>query len=73
MAATIAAYEQVGMTANIVPFIEKIDEAYSWADIVLCRAGALTITELCAAGVGAILIPYPYAIDDHQTANANLW
>jgi UDP-N-acetylglucosamine--N-acetylmuramyl-(pentapeptide) pyrophosphoryl-undecaprenol N-acetylglucosamine transferase len=45
-------------------------EAYQWADVVLCRAGALTIAELAAAGVASILIPYPYAVDDHQTHNA---
>lgn len=69
-AATVKAYEQVGVTANIVPFIAEMDKAYAWADFVLCRAGALTIAELCAAGVGAILVPFPYAVDDHQTANA---
>lgn len=71
LSATISAYEQAGMSARIVPFIEKMDEAYVWADIVVCRAGALTVAELCAAGVGAILVPFPYAIDDHQTDNAN--
>jgi UDP-N-acetylglucosamine--N-acetylmuramyl-(pentapeptide) pyrophosphoryl-undecaprenol N-acetylglucosamine transferase len=45
-------------------------EAYGWADVVLCRAGALTIAELAAAGVGAVLVPFPFAVDDHQTANA---
>ena len=45
-------------------------QAYGWADLVLCRAGALTIAELAAAGVGAILVPFPFAVDDHQTANA---
>ncbi len=44
-------------------------EAYGWADMVVCRAGALTISELAAAGVGALLVPYPHAIDDHQTRN----
>lgn len=51
-------------------FIEEMTEAYAWADLVVCRAGALTIAELAAAGLCSILIPYPYAIDDHQTANA---
>jgi UDP-N-acetylglucosamine--N-acetylmuramyl-(pentapeptide) pyrophosphoryl-undecaprenol N-acetylglucosamine transferase len=51
-------------------FIEDMASAYGWADLVLCRAGALTIAELAAAGVGAVLVPFPYAVDDHQTANA---
>jgi len=55
---------------RVEPFIEKIEEAYAWADIVICRAGALTISELAAAGLPSILIPYPYAADDHQYANA---
>jgi UDP-N-acetylglucosamine--N-acetylmuramyl-(pentapeptide) pyrophosphoryl-undecaprenol N-acetylglucosamine transferase len=45
-------------------------EAYRWADLVVCRAGALTVSELAAAGVGAILVPYQHAVDDHQTRNA---
>lgn len=68
---TQTAYELLGLQADIRPFILKMDEAYGWADIVLCRAGALTIAELCAAGLGAILVPFPYAVDDHQTANAD--
>jgi UDP-N-acetylglucosamine--N-acetylmuramyl-(pentapeptide) pyrophosphoryl-undecaprenol N-acetylglucosamine transferase len=55
---------------RVSPFIEKMDEAYAWADLVICRAGALTISELAAAGLPSILIPYPYAADDHQYANA---
>ena len=54
---------------SIVPFIDKMDEAYAWADFVICRAGALTVAELTAVGLGAFLIPFPYAIDDHQTVN----
>ncbi len=68
---TVAAYEAARVQAKIVPFITDMHEAYAWADVVLCRAGALTVAELCAAGLGSILIPYPYAVDDHQTANAN--
>ena len=67
----MAAYTRAGISARIVPFIKEMHEAYSWADIVLCRSGALTIAELCVAGLGAILVPFPHAIDDHQTANAN--
>jgi UDP-N-acetylglucosamine--N-acetylmuramyl-(pentapeptide) pyrophosphoryl-undecaprenol N-acetylglucosamine transferase len=54
---------------NIVPFIDKMDEAYAWADFVICRSGALTVAELTAVGLGAFLIPFPHAIDDHQTVN----
>lgn len=55
---------------RIEPFIDDMAEAYNWADIVLCRAGALTLAEICAVGIASILVPYPYAVDDHQTANA---
>lgn len=65
-----AAYASAGVSASVEPFIANMAEAYAWADIVVCRAGALTLAELCAAGVGAVLIPYPHAVDDHQTANA---
>jgi UDP-N-acetylglucosamine--N-acetylmuramyl-(pentapeptide) pyrophosphoryl-undecaprenol N-acetylglucosamine transferase len=65
-----AAYRQAGVSAELLPFIEDMAAAYAWADLVLCRAGALTISELAAAGLGAILVPYPYAVDDHQTRNA---
>ena len=64
------AYRDAGMTARLTPFIEDMAEAYGWADLVVCRAGALTIAELAAAGIGAVLIPFPFAVDDHQTANA---
>lgn len=65
-----AAYEAQGVTASIEPFIRDMAEAYSWADVVICRSGALTVSELCAAGIGAVLVPFPHAVDDHQTANA---
>lgn len=65
-----AAYAQAGVPANVEAFIADMAEAYAWADLVVCRAGALTLAELCAAGVGAVLIPYPHAVDDHQTRNA---
>ncbi len=63
-------YAQVGVKANCVSFIEDMAGAYEWADLVICRAGALTVAELAAAGVASILVPYPHAVDDHQTANA---
>lgn len=67
---TEAAYSEVEVAARIVPFIENMNGAYEWADVVICRAGALTVSELSAAGVAAVLVPFPYAVDDHQTANA---
>lgn len=63
-------YAQANVRADVQPFIEDMAEAYAWADLVICRAGALTISELAAAGVGAILVPFPAAVDDHQTHNA---
>jgi UDP-N-acetylglucosamine--N-acetylmuramyl-(pentapeptide) pyrophosphoryl-undecaprenol N-acetylglucosamine transferase len=65
------AYQNRGVEARVVPFIEDMAEAYAWADLVLCRAGAMTIAELAAVGVAAILVPYPHAVDDHQTGNAH--
>jgi len=65
-----AAYTEAGVAATIVPFIEDMAGAYAWADVVVCRAGALTVAELCAAGLEAILVPFPHAVDDHQTVNA---
>ncbi len=64
------AYADTGIDVELVPFIEDMAEAYAWADLVVCRAGALTIAELCAAGLPAVFVPYPAAVDDHQTANA---
>ncbi|HLJ05627.1 MAG TPA: UDP-N-acetylglucosamine--N-acetylmuramyl-(pentapeptide) pyrophosphoryl-undecaprenol N-acetylglucosamine transferase, partial [Acetobacteraceae bacterium] len=63
-------YANAGVRADVRPFIEDMAEAYSWADLVICRSGALTVSELAAAGVGAILVPFPAAVDDHQTQNA---
>ena len=65
-----ANYAAVGVQAHCVPFIEDMAGAYEWADLVICRAGALTIAELAAAGVASILVPFPHAVDDHQTGNA---
>ena len=64
------AYAGAGIVASVEPFIADMAEAYAWADIVVCRAGALTLAELCAAGVGSLLVPFPAAVDDHQTRNA---
>jgi len=62
----------LGKGVTVTPFIEDMAGAYRWADLVLCRCGALTITELCIVGRPAILVPLPHAIDDHQTANARV-
>ncbi len=67
---TAAAYEQACVAAMVEPFIADMAEAYGWADLVVCRAGALTISELAAAGVASVLVPFPFAVDDHQTRNA---
>lgn len=63
-------YAEHGVDVELLPFIEDMAEAYAWADLVVCRAGALTVAELCAVGVPALFVPYPAAVDDHQTANA---
>jgi UDP-N-acetylglucosamine--N-acetylmuramyl-(pentapeptide) pyrophosphoryl-undecaprenol N-acetylglucosamine transferase len=64
------AYADAGISASVEPFIQDMASAYAWADLVICRAGALTLAELCAAGVGSLLVPFPHAVDDHQTRNA---
>ena len=65
-----AAYEEAGVKAEVTPFIEDMAQAYAEADLVICRSGALTVSELAAVGVGAVLVPFPAAVDDHQTVNA---
>jgi UDP-N-acetylglucosamine--N-acetylmuramyl-(pentapeptide) pyrophosphoryl-undecaprenol N-acetylglucosamine transferase len=65
-----AAYAKAGVAATVEPFIRDMAQAYGWADLVIGRAGALTIAELCAAGVGSLLVPFPGAVDDHQARNA---
>ncbi|CAB1370239.1 undecaprenyldiphospho-muramoylpentapeptide beta-N-acetylglucosaminyltransferase [Denitratisoma oestradiolicum] len=65
-----ACYAEAGVEARLAPFIADMAEAYAWADLVVCRAGALTVAELAAAGVASVLVPFPHAVDDHQTANA---
>jgi UDP-N-acetylglucosamine--N-acetylmuramyl-(pentapeptide) pyrophosphoryl-undecaprenol N-acetylglucosamine transferase len=65
-----AAYAEAGVSAHCVSFIDDMAGAYEWADLVICRSGALTVAELAAAGVASILVPFPHAVDDHQTGNA---
>ncbi|WP_338064825.1 undecaprenyldiphospho-muramoylpentapeptide beta-N-acetylglucosaminyltransferase [Thermomonas paludicola] len=65
-----AAYANAGVSAQVEPFITDMAAAYARADLVVCRAGALTLAELCAVGVGSVLVPFPQAVDDHQTRNA---
>ncbi len=54
---------------EVMPFIKNMAETYAWADVIICRSGALTVSEIAAAGIASILVPFPYAVDDHQTAN----
>jgi UDP-N-acetylglucosamine--N-acetylmuramyl-(pentapeptide) pyrophosphoryl-undecaprenol N-acetylglucosamine transferase len=65
-----AHYAAAGVRADCAAFIEDMAGAYAWADLALCRAGASTVAELAAAGLPGILVPFPYAVDDHQTRNA---
>jgi len=65
-----AAYRELAVEAEVLPFIDDMAAAYAWADLALCRAGAMTIAELQAAGLGALLVPFAAATDDHQTKNA---
>ena len=63
-------YENAGVEADVLSFIGDMAAAYARADLVICRSGALTVAELAAAGVASILVPFPFAVDDHQTHNA---
>lgn len=63
-------YRRAGVEAELVPFIRDMAARYANADLVICRAGASTISEIAAAGVASLLVPYPHAVDDHQTSNA---
>jgi UDP-N-acetylglucosamine--N-acetylmuramyl-(pentapeptide) pyrophosphoryl-undecaprenol N-acetylglucosamine transferase len=66
-----AHYQEMGVKAQAMAYIEDMAAMYDWADLVICRAGALTIAELSAAGVASVLVPFPHAVDDHQTSNAS--
>ncbi len=68
---TQSAYAEQKVEAQVVDFIGDMAAAYDWADVIICRAGALTVSELTLAGRAAMLVPFPYAIDDHQTKNAS--
>lgn len=70
LAAAETAYQSHQLEAKVNAFIDDMAAAYQWADVVVCRAGALTVSELACVGVASILVPYPHAVDDHQTANA---
>ena len=65
-----AAYRECGANAEVVPFIADMGQAYGKADLIVCRSGALTVSEIAAAGLASILVPYPHAVDDHQRWNA---
>ena len=65
----VAAYQLAGVSADVRDFIDDMAAAYSWADLAICRSGALTVAELATAGLPALLVPFPSAVDDHQTAN----
>ena len=67
-----AAYAEAQVEAEVLPFIEDMAAAYAWADLAVCRSGAMTVTELQAAGLGAIFVPLGVATDDHQTKNAEV-
>ncbi|MEO7067798.1 MAG: undecaprenyldiphospho-muramoylpentapeptide beta-N-acetylglucosaminyltransferase [Rhodanobacter sp.] len=67
-----AAYTQAGVVARVVSFIDDMAGTYAWADLAVCRAGALTVAELTAVGLGAVLVPFPHAVDDHQTRNGEV-
>ena len=69
-AAVRDAYAALGVEAAVTGYIEDMGAAYAWADVAVCRAGAMTVAELAAAGVASILVPFPYATDDHQSRNA---
>jgi len=70
LAAARAAYARAGLAVEPLAFIDDMAASYGWADLAVCRAGAMTVAELAAAGVASVLVPFPHAVDDHQSANA---
>lgn len=72
LSATQKGYQELQVEARVEAYIDNMAQAYAWADLVICRAGALTVSELACSGVASILVPYPHAVDDHQSANANI-
>lgn len=67
-----ASYATTGLTVDVEPFIDDMASAYAWSDLVIARSGAMTVSELAAVGVASLLVPFPFAVDDHQTANAQV-
>ena len=67
-----ANYDEAGVDAQCVAFVQDMAALYADVDVMICRAGAMTVSELAAAGVASIMVPFPFAVDDHQTANAKL-
>ncbi len=63
-------FQHLSIKSNVEPFIENVDKAYEWADLIVCRSGAITLAEIASVGIASILVPYPHAVDDHQTENA---
>ena len=63
-------YQENQVSARVAPFIDDMAEAYQWADLIMCRAGAMTVAEIAIVGLASILVPFPFAVDDHQTSNA---
>ena len=64
-------YSELNMAATVTQFIDDMPRAYEWADLAICRAGALTVSEIATVGLPSVLIPFPYAVDDHQYANGH--
>ena len=65
-------YKKLNVEVDIIDIIHDMDKKYEWADLIIARSGALTVTEICEVGIASILIPYPYAVDNHQLFNAKI-